>query len=128
MPRGGPSESGAGCRPYWGSTSEKRQTGDRAEGLRVGSAALLHSEDDGDNNRMSVPLRQQLCVSAVRGPREQIGHCEVPTAAECHLAPSFRIRGQENNSRCGGRARCKQQQFEHAGSGRWEMRQDGVSS
>ena len=68
-----------GARPL-----RKRQTGDRAEGMRVGSVARLHSEDDDHNNRMSVPLRQQLCVSAVRGSGEQIGHCEVPTAAECH--------------------------------------------
>ena len=34
----------------------------RAEGLRVGSTARVHSEDDDASNRMSVPLRQQLCA------------------------------------------------------------------
>ena len=37
---------------------------DRAEGLKDGSTARLHNEDDDANIRMSVHLRQQLCVSA----------------------------------------------------------------
>ena len=45
------------------------------------------------------------------GPREQIGLCEVPAAAECNLTQLFHIRGQENNSRGGGRAKCGQQQL-----------------
>ena len=35
-----------------------------AEGLRDGSTARVHNEDDDANNRMSAPLRQLLCVSA----------------------------------------------------------------
>ena len=50
-------------------------------------------------------------VSFAKGPREQTCPCEVPTAAECNLAQWFHTRGQENNSRGGGRARCRQQQL-----------------
>ena len=37
--------------------------------------------------------------------------CEVPTAAEWNLTQLCHIRGPQNNSRGGGRARCRQQQL-----------------
>ena len=40
------------------------ESGDLAKGLRDGSTASLHNEDGDSNTGMSVPLRQQLCVSA----------------------------------------------------------------
>ena len=42
--------------------------GDRVGGLRDGSTARLHNEDDDVHDKMSVLLRQQLCVSAGESP------------------------------------------------------------
>ena len=50
-------------------------------------------------------------MSFAKGPREQIGLCEVPTAAECNVTKLLHIRGQESNSRGGGRATGRQQQL-----------------
>ena len=47
-----------------------------AAGVRDGSTARLHNEDDDANSRMSVPLRRQLCVSA--GDTQAAGGTEWP--------------------------------------------------
>ena len=39
------------------------------------------------------------------GPRDQMGLCEGPTAAECNQTQLLHIRGHENNSKGGERAR-----------------------
>ena len=44
----------------------KPYSGDRAQGLRDGSTARLHNEDDDANKRMSVRQPQQLCVARRR--------------------------------------------------------------
>ena len=69
-------------------------SGDRAEGSRDGSTARLHNEEDA-NNRMSVRLRQQLCVGKrhrplhgiVAGLRQQ-GDCRSPIGAKANLHSS----------------------------------------
>ena len=99
-------------------TSSSSCSGERAEGLRGGSTARLHNEDDDANKRMSVPLRQQLC--AHRGCRGNYMACQAaPHPRMCLVAtcprpvkkpikrPGWRLVEQAGACRCKGRARVR---------------------
>ena len=102
-------------------------TGDRAERLKDGSTAHLHigplmlpleCQCTCGSNSVCRQVKAHPCdvchpphmlsvlffCDFCEGPREQVGVCEGPTAAECNQAQLLHTRGHEHNAKGGGQA------------------------
>ena len=88
-----------------------------------------HKHSGEEITLMRKNRRTKSEASSARILEEERQHlCEVPAAAECHLAQFVSLSRSRKQFKGWRAGKVQAAAVEHAGSGRWEMRQDGVRS